>query len=232
MQPPCSPARCAGRPSPDRPFPAPAVLCKASPAAVESDGSWRGKSTTPRALLKLLNLLTEGGLGDMLFRSAARCICSSSATTTKWRRNARKDMVGLLLQIDKKKLINKAQMMQLITISLRRLAHRYAKENIADRTDLGSARHHRAAATALDNQYLETDHRLTLTPSWPVFIAISARAAPVKRPTRIGPAMMFNNDKGLSTLRAHSWCGTCTPALQQAALLLGCEASQLALESG
>ncbi len=29
-----------------------------------------------------------------------------------------------------------------------------------------------------DNQYLETDHPVDLTPSWPVFIAISARAAP------------------------------------------------------
>ncbi len=53
---------------PDRPFPAPAASCvkKASPAAVRSQTAVSaGKEHHAQALLKLLNLLTEGGLGDM-----------------------------------------------------------------------------------------------------------------------------------------------------------------------
>ncbi|MCS5931638.1 UbiD family decarboxylase [Klebsiella pneumoniae subsp. pneumoniae] len=51
----------------------------------------------------------------------------------------------------------------------------------------------------------------------------------VKRPTRIGPAMMFNNIKGYPHSRILVGMHA---SRQRAALLLGCEASQLALEVG
>jgi hypothetical protein len=68
MQLPARPARCAGRPAPpDRPFPAPAASCVKGLArgGQSQTAVSAGKEHHAQALLELLNLLTEGGLGDM-----------------------------------------------------------------------------------------------------------------------------------------------------------------------
>ncbi len=80
-----------------------------------------------------------------------------------------------------------------------------------------------------DNQYLETDHPVDPNAELAGVYRHIGAGGTVKRPTRIGPAMMFNNIKGYPHSRilvgVHA-------SRQRAALLLGCEASQLALEVG
>ena len=80
-----------------------------------------------------------------------------------------------------------------------------------------------------DNQYLETDHPVDPNAELAGVYRHIGAGGTVKRPTRIGPAMMFNNIKGYPHSRILVGMHA---SRQRAALLLGCEASQLALEVG
>ncbi len=80
-----------------------------------------------------------------------------------------------------------------------------------------------------DNQYLETNHPVDPNAELAGVYRHIGAGGTVKRPTRIGPAMMFNNIKGYPHSRILVGMHA---SRQQAALLLGCEASQLALEVG
>ncbi len=80
-----------------------------------------------------------------------------------------------------------------------------------------------------DNQYLETNHPVDPNAELAGVYRHIGAGGTVKRPTRIGPAMMFNNIKGYPHSRILVGMHA---SRQRAALLLGCEASQLALEVG
>ncbi len=80
-----------------------------------------------------------------------------------------------------------------------------------------------------DNQYLETDHPVDPNAELAGVYRHIGAGGTVKRPTA-SPAMMFNNIKGYPHTRAFWW--GMHASRQRAALLLGCEASQLALEVG
>lgn len=80
-----------------------------------------------------------------------------------------------------------------------------------------------------DNQYLETDHPVDPNAELAGVYRHIGAGGTVKRPTRIGPAMMFNNIKGYPHSRILVGMHA---SRQRAALMLGCEASQLALEVG
>ena len=74
-----------------------------------------------------------------------------------------------------------------------------------------------------DNQYLETDHPVDPNAELAGVYRHIGAGGTVKRPTRIGPAMMFNNIKGYPHSRILVGMHA---SRQRAALLLGCEASQ------
>ena len=76
-----------------------------------------------------------------------------------------------------------------------------------------------------DNQYLETDHPVDPNAELAGVYRHIGAGGTVKRPTRIGPAMMFNNNKGYPHSRILGGYARQPPAGR---VLLGCEASQLA----